>query len=451
MGRLKEVCGNQARTAVGMVENELQRIVDALAEEIGRSVAVNDPLIRVLCASRHFGEQDEVRVHAILQRVASNEAIRHLLDHGITTWTGPGVVPARPDLRMKARYCVPVRWKNSLLGLLTVINPEDALSDEQVSTIAEAARAMAAVLGRGTVADEGRGAEHDAALERLLGPVAEERAAARRLLERNGWVREARYAQVSIADVVHAPDAEPAQAEVALRSALASVVRGREQELSFSVTGTRATLLHTSNRGIAADEARHRSDLVRRAVDGILGGNARCVVGIGSLVRGPEHGWVSREQGETAVRAARSVAATEGIALWSELGVFGTLLSIPPEHVTPALLPDGLRELLAKDTHGTLVQTLRAYLEHAGSSSAAATALHIHRTSLYYRLRQIEDITRSDLSEGEARLSLHLGLRLLELVDHAVPVPRSSYGTEVKDVFRQYEERTSRKLDTGRS
>ncbi|MFD0853362.1 helix-turn-helix domain-containing protein, partial [Actinomadura adrarensis] len=61
-------------------------------------------------------------------------------------------------------------------------------------------------------------------------------------------------------------------------------------------------------------------------------------------------------------------------------------------------------------------ETLAAFLDHAGSSPATAAALHIHRTSLYYRLRQIEEITGLDLGNGEDRLTLHLGLRLLSLL-----------------------------------
>ncbi|GAB3713584.1 PucR family transcriptional regulator [Nocardiopsis nanhaiensis] len=434
-----------------MGENELQRIVDALADEIGRSVAVNDPSLHVLCASRHFGEQDEVRVHAILQRVASTEAIRHLLDQGITMWTEPGIVPARPDLRMKARYCAPVRWRNTLLGLLTVINPDDSLSDEQVRTIGEAVSAMAAVLSRDTGANKGRAAEHEAALEGFLGPADAQRAVSRRALERNGWLKEARYAQVSVVDVIEAPDAEPAQVDTALRAALTSVTRGREQELSFFIRGNRAVMLYTTNRKCGDDEARRRAASARHDVHGFLGGSAWCVVGVGGPTRDIDQAWSSREQAETAVRGARLVAATGGIALWSELGVYRTLLAVPADHLTPALIPDGLRELTARDPHGTLVETLRAYLEHAGSSPSAASELHIHRTSLYYRLRQIENITRSDFSDGGVRLSFHLGLRLLELVEGPVPRPRTGHDAAVNSVFRQSEEPVSGNLDTRRS
>ncbi|MGW3464972.1 helix-turn-helix domain-containing protein, partial [Streptomyces olivaceoviridis] len=62
------------------------------------------------------------------------------------------------------------------------------------------------------------------------------------------------------------------------------------------------------------------------------------------------------------------------------------------------------------------VDTLRCFLEHAGSIPRTAEALQIHRTSLYYRLRQIQEFTGLDLDSGGDRLVLHLGLRTLELL-----------------------------------
>jgi DNA-binding PucR family transcriptional regulator len=46
---------------------------------------------------------------------------------------------------------------------------------------------------------------------------------------------------------------------------------------------------------------------------------------------------------------------------------------------------------------------------------AAAERLHLHRTSLYYRLGRIAELTGRDLADGGARLELHLALKLVRL------------------------------------
>jgi sugar diacid utilization regulator len=46
---------------------------------------------------------------------------------------------------------------------------------------------------------------------------------------------------------------------------------------------------------------------------------------------------------------------------------------------------------------------------------AGAALLHIHRTTLYWRLARVADLLSVDLSRGEDRLKLHLALKLAEL------------------------------------
>ncbi|MFJ8852428.1 PucR family transcriptional regulator [Streptomyces sp. NPDC102437] len=86
-----------------------------------------------------------------------------------------------------------------------------------------------------------------------------------------------------------------------------------------------------------------------------------------------------------------------------------------PEHAS--LVPKPLRTLTEAHGGDRLRGTLRCFLEHAGSIPRTADTLGIHRTSLYYRLRQIQEITGLDLDDGAHLLTLHLGLRIEELLD----------------------------------
>ena len=68
------------------------------------------------------------------------------------------------------------------------------------------------------------------------------------------------------------------------------------------------------------------------------------------------------------------------------------------------------------DPERQLVRTLRVYLDHGCNGPAASAALHIHRTTLYYRLGRIRELTGLDLDDGRTRLTLHLGLTALDLL-----------------------------------
>lgn len=70
--------------------------------------------------------------------------------------------------------------------------------------------------------------------------------------------------------------------------------------------------------------------------------------------------------------------------------------------------------------------TLERYLDSGCDARATAERLHLHRTSLYYRLGRIEELTGRDLSAGPDRLELHLALKLARLADLTL-VPSGGY------------------------
>ena len=112
--------------------------------------------------------------------------------------------------------------------------------------------------------------------------------------------------------------------------------------------------------------------------------------------------------------AALRVATGEasGVARWAELRAQRLLTALPPTALDD--VPPGLRALL-DGGHDQLVLTLETYLDHAGDVKSTAAALWLHRTSLYYRLRRIEEVASVDLSRGEDRLLCHVALRLARL------------------------------------
>ena len=52
---------------------------------------------------------------------------------------------------------------------------------------------------------------------------------------------------------------------------------------------------------------------------------------------------------------------------------------------------------LSDDDHGELAQTLQTFLRCRFDRTATSAALHVHRNTLAYRLRRIEEITGLDL------------------------------------------------------
>ncbi|WP_327276430.1 helix-turn-helix domain-containing protein [Streptomyces sp. NBC_01224] len=402
----------------------LQELVEELAERLQRSVVLDDPLVRFICSSRHFDDADPVRVRSLLQGLADSEIIRYVLDQGVAQWSKPGYIEGRDDLGLLARYCVPLRERGHLVGLLMVISADKSLTADETAAISKSARIIAAQMYAEHVADH---AEESGARElpwALLNPSPAARGAAQQQILDTGVLPNAPHAVVSVVQVTRSHE-PPGQVENALRGALESFCRTRWAHGAIAVTTDRAVLLQLSEQSPDPRELKEQSRRIIEALDTFLDPTATPVLGIGGRQTGLADAWVSYEQALVAARAARRMPHFERLGDWEELREFTVLLQLPDHALNASLLPKPLRTLLAAAGGHRLEETLRSFLEHAGSVPRTAEALRIHRTSLYYRLRQIQEITGLDLDSGPDRLVLHLGLRIRELLQpdgHATTV-----------------------------
>ncbi|MBO1331824.1 CdaR family transcriptional regulator [Streptomyces sp. VRA16 Mangrove soil] len=404
------------RTHVGSVA--LQGLVEELAARLRRSVVVDDPLVRFVCSSRHFEDADPVRIRSLLQGRADSEIIRYVLDQGVARWTRPGYIEGRDELGLLTRYCVPLREKGHLLGLLMVVAPDAELTPEEIDTIGRASGDISAQMYADQAASDTDGALERELLEALLGASAAGRAAARQRIVDSGLLPDAAHAVVTVLQVTPSHES-PGQIEVALRGALEGLLRTRTTHGLLAVAPDRAVVLQVGDRQPGERELAEQSTRAVEAVRTYLDASAEPVLGVGGRQAGLAEAWTSYEQALVAARAARRLPHLKRVGMWEELGEYAVLLQLPDHALNESLLPKPLRTLLKAPGGQRLEETLRSFLEHAGSVPRTAEALEIHRTSLYYRLRQVHELTGLDLDNGGDRLILHLGLRIKDMLGTA--------------------------------
>jgi PucR family transcriptional regulator, purine catabolism regulatory protein len=136
--------------------------------------------------------------------------------------------------------------------------------------------------------------------------------------------------------------------------------------------------------------------------------------GAGSAVGSTDVGRSLRE-----ARYALQVCRLEGWpqAGFEDLGTYRLLLSMAD--------PDALRAfadaMLARldvydhDNNGELIGSLQAFLQHNARWETAAAQLYVHRHTLRYRMRKVEELTGRDLSNSFDRMEFWLALRAREL------------------------------------
>ncbi len=129
------------------------------------------------------------------------------------------------------------------------------------------------------------------------------------------------------------------------------------------------------------------------------------------------------EQLQQAVREARyalQVCRTEGRleAEFADLGTYQLLLSLQDPEALRTFADSVLAALDGYDERhgGELVASLRAFLEHNARWEAAAGGLYVHRHTLRYRMRKVEELTGRDLSSARDRMEFFLALRARDLL-----------------------------------
>jgi hypothetical protein len=336
----------------------LQELVDALAERLGRPVAIEDRRYRVLAYSAHAEPLDRVRLTSILTREAPADVVAWLDARGLSRAQAPVRLPDAPHVGMGPRVAVPVRG-DRVLGFVWLV--DEGVGAEELAAAEEMAAAAAPLLAR--LRDSER-SDH-ALVGALLGDDAAAHGRAAQALRERGLRGPLR--------VLTGPGL-PTAARVVRGPGAALLFGGEEALVAIAVAAAQ-----TGGRiGVSAERAR-----LEDARDALA-------------------------EAETALRLGPALGQT--LVQWDRLGAYQLLAPL-----AGAPVPAPLRRLLEHPDADPLVATLAAYLDRAGDARAAAEALFIHRTSLYHRLRRIERIAGVDLRDGDDRLLLHMALRLRRL------------------------------------
>ncbi|MGY0236325.1 PucR family transcriptional regulator [Longispora urticae] len=376
----------------------LQEEVDGLAARVGRPAVIEDCDHRVVVYSEHDEPVDEVRRLSILRRHTTPEVVAWLRGQGITRATSPVRVPGCPELRMQPRVCVPVRHQGTLLGYVWFVDADRPLSPAQVTAAADGAGELAAPMFREVHATDEAYRRRSDAVRALLRDDGPARAGALRELAEDG------YALDPVVALVVQPARTPPRG--ALETVLAAAAGARGYRNGLHLAHPDHGVLLTAERPghpSVADCAARLHAATAKATDGAV------LVGVGS----PQaHAADSYRQALLGVRVGGVQPDLGPVVTWDRLGVYRLLAAVQGAgHV----IHPGLDTLLADPAGRAFLGTLETYLDLAGNADATARRLHLHRTSLYYRLQRLEQLLDTNLKDGGERLCLHLALKLARL------------------------------------
>jgi PucR-like helix-turn-helix protein len=365
------------------MSDDLQDLVDDLSDLLGTPAVLEDTAFTLLAYSSLSSDTaDPVRTESILGRTASSAVRSYFLEHGIASATGPVHIPGSPERSITARVCFPARSEGRTLGYLWVLEGPTRLSSAVLSQAAPLAERAGALLAR-----RHQNADlHSRLVARLLSGSLDDARSAHEALVARGDLPSSGACALCL---VRTP-ARPQPARV------------------FPVLDPPLT-----------DDALLP---VARKVTRLVGAEGHA--GVGSVVVLPASLSAadltalrsSAAEADVAARVSLGRPHLGRVLTWPALGIYQLALQGAP--LVEAVIRATPAHRLTSRAEPELVRTALTYLDEAGHAVRTASALGVHRQTLYYRLERIQTLTGIDLSQGEARLQLHLGLALTEILPY---------------------------------
>ncbi|HEY8692021.1 MAG TPA: helix-turn-helix domain-containing protein [Chloroflexota bacterium] len=391
----------QARTAqlqrqltqVAMQGKGLGGIAGEFARQTGKSVAIFDVRLQPLAEAGpevSLGAQQRRR----LELFARNPV--PLGQEPTAEWIDP-------QGQALPRWAAVIPVNNRGAGLITLAAATEDLTELDGLLTARAAGvcAMEMVKERAVVEAETK-IQGDFVRDVLRGSYANEASALARATHLE-WDLEAQHG-VAALDV-----AASEGAATALRSAISR--RGVRPLVAAWDRG--AAFIYPLPKETSADDWRAAVEHIRVEVAGQLG--LRSVsAGVGRAHSGLKGVQRSYGEADQALRAGQRLFGAGQTVAFAELGAYRLLAQLHGTAELRSFQQETLGELIDYDEKSgrQLLPTLEAFFTSNGNLSKTAEMLFVHRNTLMYRLKRIEELTGVTLDDPETRFDLQLALKM---------------------------------------
>jgi hypothetical protein len=392
-----------------MLTADLQALTDDIAERLSAPAVVEDDEQRMVVYSAHSAVIDEVRRDSILNRETRPQVRDWFRRYGIVQSTRPLWIPSDGEQGILGRLCIPIRCHGRLTGFLWLIDDKRELCEQQVRSAEETARYAGLLMYEELLAER----LASSVLAHLLSPSEDLRDAAAQQIVDDSLLVAGAAVSINVVQLVGDP---PPEARTLITEGLRDLTRRHPRgEMLALANADHGTLLVAGHRLDTNDQALHLAAETQDALHRRLGRanhRARVVVGIGDPQEDLTGAHNAYRQARLAARIAALVPTVGDLAVWSSLGAYRAIASLPTTHTAVAAADPRLDRLLSAGDPD-VAETVETYLDLGGDAQATAARLHLHRGTLYYRLQKAERVAGINLRDGSDRLAIHLGFKLL--------------------------------------
>jgi PucR family transcriptional regulator, purine catabolism regulatory protein len=406
----------------------VNEICRTLADLLESAVTIEDASFHLLAHAGGSGDphrKETIQHQGTPQRVLFDPQIQRMLRE-IEAKRGPIKVPAYPHVGMsKERLIAPILAANQVLGYISVLDNPPHNDELAFLALEQAALVLALSIAKERELAEVEGRVRGEFLGDLLFGTYGDDAAAQRRARHLGYPLHGSH-------IVMLTDIDDFRGFNRARQISEDAIQAIKREFLRRVTAVvRATFQRALVQGrsdsvvallpIGAEPGDHQARIqalglqVRQSIADWKPGFT-VSVGFSAPTEAPA-GVAAAQREVTSVMDSLARFKRWGeVVTVPELGLTGLLAAVADER-----LVDYARRLLGplmehdRARNGSLVATLRAYLE-TGEQQQAAKLLRVHPNTLRYRLDRIREISGVELDDAETRLNLAVALRVQSLL-----------------------------------
>ncbi|MBG6057772.1 sugar diacid utilization regulator [Cryobacterium sp. MP_M5] len=385
---------------------EIEELVETLAAGLDRALSLEDLDGGLVAYSRDQPLADSVRVNFLLSKKVPADVSAWQLRHGIAAAVRPVVVPANAELGMLGRVCVPLLVRGFRVGYLWALQGSQDESPAAILGELPAVRTQLDRLAELLLDTNTAESEHRRQREALfLAACAADPVAVDEIAD---WPQIHATGPWHVATLIDRPADDREGGALLHRIAALQATVGIDAARFSAGTDTHAVVLLRDSPGKLVHTevlTRYGAEIARRGAPPACPDLMGVSEAFHDLRRLPE----AYAQSRKAVQAAAVDGRLGAVVDYRRIGVY-QFLAAASRNLAP-VESVYFTELQDFDANRELLPMLELLYDTDGSVQDVATALHLHRSSIYNRLARIRSLIGADPLGGQVRLELHLAMK----------------------------------------
>ena len=381
----------------------LKELAVTLADLIGQSISIENERFEAL-ASHNIAPVDEARRYTLSEGRTDPRLVQAMEERGvlgeIRATLRPVFIPRWPDVGLEMeRILAPVVVHGAIYGYMWIIADNHPLNELDHMAIDSGATIAALMLLHQEAAQNAESALKGGLLAQLI-----EGGNGREAVLTDQALRFGLDLTAPFTLLVADSPARSTQKLVALYRRVNHVLSQHQWAAVAGQFAGQIVILAQVDAGMLAEAVHAQAN------------DLSLHIGVSAELCGAAQLALAYQQCRETLHIYQRLGAKAKTTYFHDLGYLHTLYQAGAQSMALNPFVPGLRKLL-DEQQADLFNTLEAYLDAGGNGVQTAEYLHIHRSTLNYRLERIEDICACNLSDPLTRTNLQVALKLLRLFE----------------------------------